>query len=112
MKLLSAAVVCIVVVASANIVTPDLPFIKTLSAAENYKDYQNRYSYNRVSSCKFLESTQLNLKELQKIAGSCWECVAYNGTCYNHCKPKTVVHDLTSIEFVKVKIDYGDMDNN
>ncbi|KAF9387944.1 hypothetical protein CPB97_001835 [Podila verticillata] len=102
MKFLTVTLACIVAAASADIVTRDLPFIKTLSKSNNYKDFQEPYTYHGVSRCEFPEATRPVLRELQKIAGSRWECVAYNGTRYNHCTPKAEIHDLTSIEFVQV----------
>ncbi|KAG0027766.1 hypothetical protein BGZ81_005295 [Podila clonocystis] len=102
MKFLTIALTCIVAAASADIVTRDLPFIKTLSKSKNYKDYQQPYTYYGVSRCEFPEATQPRLKELQKIAGSRWECVAFNGTRFNHCTVKPEIRDLTSVEFVKV----------
>ncbi|KAG0341401.1 hypothetical protein BG000_009205 [Podila horticola] len=102
MKFLTVALACIVAAASADIVTRDLPFIKTLSMPNNYKDYQQPYTYHGVSRCEFPEATQPKLKELQKIAGSRWECSAFNGTRNNFCTVKPEIHDLTSIEFAKV----------
>ncbi|KAF9275819.1 hypothetical protein BGZ74_003835 [Mortierella antarctica] len=102
MKFLTVALTCIVAAASADIVTRHLPFIKTLSKPYNYKDYQQPYTYHGVSRCEFPEGTQPNLKELQKIAGSRWECRAFNGTRFNHCTVKPEIRDLTSVEFVQV----------
>ena len=102
MKFLIVTLACIVAAASAEIVGRDLPFIKTLSTFDNYKDFQKPYAYYGVSRCEFSNATKPDIKELQKIAGSRWECIVLNGTRYNHCTVKPEVRDLTSVEFVKV----------
>ena len=102
MKFLTVALACIVAAASADFVTRDVPFLKTLSVPANYKDFNKPYSYHGASRCEFSKATKPSIKELQKIAGSRWECTALNGTNNNFCNPKANIHDLTSVEFVKV----------
>ena len=104
MKKPAVALACIAAGVSANsIIARNLPLIKTLATPQNYKDYRNPYSYYGVSRCEFSNSTQPNINEFQKIAGSRWKCYTSNpGTRDNFCLPKAQIRDLTSVEFVKV----------
>ncbi|GJJ72420.1 hypothetical protein EMPS_04777 [Entomortierella parvispora] len=101
MKFLAAAL-ALVAAASASIVARDLPFIKTLAEPTNYVDYQKPYSVNGYSRCEFNNGTKTNIKDFQKIAGSRWECTVGPSPRYNFCTVKSNVHDLTTVEFVKV----------
>ena len=99
-----AALACIAVSVSADsIISRNLPFIKTMALAKNYRDYQHPYEVNGFSRCEFSNSTKPSIKEFQKIAGSRWECYnTNNSTRDNFCTVKTHVHDFTTVEYVKV----------
>ncbi|KAG0000839.1 hypothetical protein BGZ80_008373 [Entomortierella chlamydospora] len=93
-------------IASATaIVTRDLPFIKTLSAPQNFIDYEKPYTYYGVSRCEFSNSTRPNLRDFQRLAGHRWECSNGGGGAYNFCVVASTVTDMTSIEFSKVTVE-------
>ncbi|GJJ72421.1 hypothetical protein EMPS_04778 [Entomortierella parvispora] len=97
-----AVTLALVAAASADIVTRDLPFLKTLASAKNYVDYQKPYVYNGYSRCEFTNSTRTNIKDFQKIAGSRWACTVGPSPRNNFCTVKPQIRDLTSVEFVRV----------
>ncbi|KAG0040327.1 hypothetical protein BGZ82_003632 [Podila clonocystis] len=81
MKFLTVALMCIVATASADILTRHLLFIKTLSRSQNYKDYQQPYTYYGVSRCEFPrvkpEIHDLTSVEFCKVTTAL--CANYNG---------------------------------
>ncbi|KAF9315572.1 hypothetical protein BG003_002885 [Podila horticola] len=98
MRFLSATVALVCVIASSTaIVTRDLPF--TDPVLDLYKDNQKTYSYCGVSRCEFPKATSPTSTRAERALPT---TARYNGTRCNHCQPNTEVHDLTSIEFVKV----------